>query len=211
MGILPETSWGGCRNTVPALFERLEYWIVEPSAGRQAIQARRLIEFGDTVRWVASLGQLDGTTAVSPGADRAACLRGVIFSNELLDAMPVHRLGWDAKVKTWFEWGVALDQGRFVWTRLKDRGWGHGQEHSEAPFSIAALQLPSEPQLLEVLPDGFTTEICPAAAQWWHQAATILECGRLVTIDYGLPASELFAPETKPGHAAGISPASVDQ
>ena len=35
-------------------------------------------------------------------------LVGIIFSNELLDALPVHRFGWDARKKSWFEWGVAL-------------------------------------------------------------------------------------------------------
>ena len=47
-------------------------------------------------------------------------MSGVIFSNELLDAMPVHRLGWDAAKKTWFEWGVTVDGGKFVWARIPD-------------------------------------------------------------------------------------------
>ena len=43
---------------------------------------------------------------------------GIIFSNELLDAFPVHRFGWDAKNKTWFEWGVAVEGEKFVWAKI---------------------------------------------------------------------------------------------
>jgi SAM-dependent MidA family methyltransferase len=50
------------------------------------------------------------------------------------------------------------------------------------------------PELLEVLPDGFTTEVCPAAETWWREAAELLKRGRLLTFDYGLNADEFFAP-----------------
>jgi SAM-dependent MidA family methyltransferase len=55
------------------------------------------------------------------------------------------------------------------------------------------------PQLLELLPNGYTIEICPAAESWWQQAAQSLASGKLVTIDYGLTAEELFAPERRHG------------
>jgi len=53
--------------------------------------------------------------------------------------------------------------------------------------------------LLDVLPDGFTVELCPARTEWWRQAASALERGKLLTIDYGLEADEFFAPERKEG------------
>ena len=31
-----------------------------------------------------------------------------------------------------------------------------------------------------VLPDGFTREVCPAAVDWWREAANALGCGKLV-------------------------------
>jgi SAM-dependent MidA family methyltransferase len=60
-----------------------------------------------------------------------------------------------------------------------------------------APTLPSE--LLSVLPDDFTTEVCPLAEEWWRQAAEMLVSGKLVAIDYGLPAEEFFAPNRSQG------------
>jgi SAM-dependent MidA family methyltransferase len=54
-------------------------------------------------------------------------------------------------------------------------------------------------EFLEVLPDGFTTEVSPAATAWWRRAARALKTGHLLTIDYGLNADEFFAPERKNG------------
>ena len=111
-------------------------------------------------------------------------LSGVIFSNELLDAMPVHRFGWDAAKKTWFEWGVAVDGEKFVWARIPDIR----DPQADPGHSIRHLRTAS------VLPDGYTIETCPAAESWWREAAGILEHGKLMTIDYGLTADELFSP-----------------
>jgi SAM-dependent MidA family methyltransferase len=44
------------------------------------------------------------------------------------------------------------------------------------------------------LPDGYTIETCPAAENWWREAAGILERGKLMTVDYGLTSDELFLP-----------------
>jgi SAM-dependent MidA family methyltransferase len=51
-----------------------------------------------------------------------------------------------------------------------------------------------DPGLLAVLPDGYTIETCPAAESWWREAANILGHGKLLTIDYGYTADELFSP-----------------
>jgi SAM-dependent MidA family methyltransferase len=126
-------------------------------------------------------------------------VRGIIFSNELLDAMPARRLGWDAGEQVWFEWGVTSRAGRFVWTRMA----GGGSADRSQPFG-AASPLPGVDramgnELRERLPDGFSTEACPAAEQWWRMAASALEAGKLLTIDYGLTAEEIFMPERKEG------------
>ena len=47
---------------------------------------------------------------------------------------------------------------------------------------------------MDVLPDGYIIETCPAAENWWREAAGVLGRGRLMTIDYGLTADELFSP-----------------
>src|SRR5262245_59530096 len=88
------------RDNVPSLFGRLAYWIVEPSPNRQKWQQKRLDEFAGKIRW---FGDFPGHVT------------GVIFSNELLDAFPVRRFGWDG---SWFEWGVTVEGDRFAWARL---------------------------------------------------------------------------------------------
>jgi SAM-dependent MidA family methyltransferase len=163
------------------LFERVEYWIVEPSARRRDWQREKLAIFGEVVNWVSEISGLEKNLQSSPA---------IFFSNELLDAMPLHRLRWDAKEKKWSEWGVALDAGRFVWSRIP-----HANIHGSR-FTFQGIDLG---KLSDVLPDGFTIEISPAAENWWEQAAKILKNGRLLAIDYGLTTEEFFTPDRKDG------------
>ena len=91
----------------PPLFAKLEYRILEPSLRRRQWQEKALAPFADRVRWFDSWDDLP-----------RAGVEGVIFSNELLDAFPVRRLGWDAQEKKWFEWAVGWEGERFVWAKM---------------------------------------------------------------------------------------------
>lgn len=165
----------------PALFETLDYWLVEPSRQRQSWQRETLDKFAGRVRWVETVDHLP-----------QAGISGIIFSNELLDAFPVHRLAWAAGAGIWFEWGVGLAAADFVWQRMPgdERDWS-------AELKQAGFDLP--PALREVLPDGFTIELSLQAAEWWRKAASALRCGRLLTVDYGLTALEFLMPERSRG------------
>ena len=166
----------------PKTSRQLGYWIIEPSVRRQILQRENLRNFARKVVWFDSWKALP-----------KAGVRGVIFSNELLDAMPVHRLGWDATRRVWFEWAVTVREGAFVWTRMPANTVG--RDNDSAPIGWPDLQ----PELLAVMPDNFTTEICPLAENWWRQAASALRRGKLLTIDYGLTAEQFFTPERKEG------------
>ncbi len=185
------------REQCPGLFRSLEYWIVEPSTVRQQWQFQKLSEYASKVRWVKHLAGLTANSARDPQGSSAAGFRGILFSNELLDAMPVHRLGWDAKARVWFEWGVTLHAGRFVWSRMPTEGSGFGGQGSGVTVPFSHYQISMAEGLSEKLPGGFTIEYCPAAEQWWREAAMALRCGKLLAIDYGLTAQELFAPGRK--------------
>jgi SAM-dependent MidA family methyltransferase len=100
----------------PELFRQIEYCIIEPSARRQEWQRETLKQFVPKVRWLSDLKSLSSVT-------RHPSFNGIIFSNELLDAMPVHRHGWDAKNKKWFEWGVAVEGEKLIWTKIPDSGF----------------------------------------------------------------------------------------
>jgi SAM-dependent MidA family methyltransferase len=175
-GTLARDVLNWLRASRPKLFDQIEYGIVEPSLRRQQWQRETLKEFASRIRWLSRFN----TSTVQR-------FNGIIFSNELLDAMPVHRSGWDATAKKWFEWGVALEGEKFVWARMAE---------SRHP-SLVIRHVP--PELLAVLPDGYTIETSPAAENWWREAAGALERGRLMTIDYGLTADELFSPSRPRG------------
>ncbi|MSR65983.1 MAG: hypothetical protein EXS24_01235 [Pedosphaera sp.] len=167
---------GQVKRHRPELFGAIEYWIIEPSVSRRAWQQKTLAGFERQVKWFDS-------------PDVLPKVSGVIFCNELIDAFPVHRVGWDAKAQCWFEWGVDLRDGQFVWARMK--------EPVAKAIRSQSLQLPRE--LSAVLPEGFTTELCPTAAEWWHAVAGKLERGKLLTIDYGMEAEGFYSPQRADG------------
>jgi len=154
----------------PDLFATLEYLILEPSPARQQWQREKLKPFPN-VRWSASL-----STAGPP-------LVGILFNNELLDAFPVHRLGWSASDKQWFEWGVTLSDEAFGWSR---------QPLPASRLPVSLQNLPAG--LLDVLPDSYTIETSPAAEIWWREAANLLAHGKLLVIDYGFTDDDWLSP-----------------
>lgn len=170
------------RKDCPQVFNRLHYFILEPSLERRNWQQSKLVEFTDKISWCNRWAEL-------PRAERTVSPFTIIFSNELFDAMPVHRFGWDAKAQSWFEWGVGRAGDGFVWKRLLEK------QRSSVPFPKL------DPALLAVLPDGFINEICPAATLWWKEAAAYLNAGKLLAIDYGLVSEEFLTPERSNGTA----------
>lgn len=167
---------GWMRTKAPSLYARMRYRIVEPSARRRGWQQQTLQEHQELVEW----------------SDSVEPFSGVLFGNELLDAFPVERFGWERATATWFRWGVQAVGSGFAWCRLP-----------AGPIEGTPLDgIPAA--LLEVLPDGYTVECSPAAEQWWRNAATALWKGRMVTCDYGYEAAERFRPERTRGTLRGF-------
>jgi SAM-dependent MidA family methyltransferase len=167
----------------PALLERLTYVIVEPSVTRRGWQEQKLAGFTGRVKWVESLAELK-----RPG------VTGVIFSNELIDSFPIQRICWDRSRLQWHERGVALRDNDFVWVRLQ-------RSNVEIQAELKRAGIFISPELLTVLPDGFTIDLSPGATDWWKGAAEALTAGKLMTIDYGYTGEELLAPERSQGTA----------
>ena len=178
------------RKLAPDPARRIGYGLLEPSPQRREWQAQTLREFADRVTWYASLNELPPSSVA-----------GVIFGNEFLDALPVHRLGWDAPARRWFEWRVGWVGQRFCWVRPPRSATG---DTLAAPLA-EALQTEFgdwlRPALLAALPDGYTLEVRPAATAWWRQAAKVLRAGWLVAIDYGFTTAEALRPERTQGTA----------
>jgi len=164
----------------PDLSPGFTYCIIEPSKRRREWQAATVAPFEDHVRW------LDWPELPVP-------FYGVLFSNELLDAMPQHRMGWNARLRRWFEWGVTGNSERLEWVRLPLPA--PGDVH--AGLLSLVPEVPAE--LAEILPDDLTIELSPAAIAWWSQAANSLARGKLLTLDYGHAAGGLLRPERPQG------------
>lgn len=111
-----------------------------------------------------------------------APFEGVILANELLDAMPVHRVRLSAGGAQ--EQYVTWAQDRLAW--------------SDGPLSAAAL-----PARIAALPDdlppGYTTEINLAADAWLRTCAALLQRGALLLFDYGFPTREFYHPQRSDG------------
>jgi len=166
---------------------QIEYWILEPSSARRAWQKETLGQCAAYVRWARDWDDLP-----------ACGVEGVIFANELLDAMPARRWAWDAAAMNWREWGVGRAGEGFVWVPL-DRPGATGQETGATELPGLKEFFPLDASLLAVLPDGFVVETCPAALTWWRNAAARLRRGWLLTFDYGLTFEELLSPSRSQG------------
>ena len=158
-------------------FRKIEYVIIEPSMSRAQKQFQRLARYGGKVRWVKGWSEVEE-------------FRGICFSNELLDAMPVHVFRWEAAAQRWREWGVTNLRGNFHWKPLPEKA------QSQNARKLLA-RLPAE--LMAVLPDQFTVEISPEAVSWWLGAAHALVEGWLFTVDYGLLQDDFFQPHRARG------------
>jgi SAM-dependent MidA family methyltransferase len=146
--------------------EALHYAIVEPFPVQRDRQRQTLEGHASGVSWHADLAELPRFT-------------GVHFSNELLDAFPVHRLRSDGS--RWLERHVAMG------------------EDGEFAFTDGPLTTPPAHPLPEVAPAGFETEVCPAALEWCDALSGRLERGYALAIDYGFSRSEYFAPDRRDG------------
>ena len=108
----------------------------------------------------------------------AYATHGCYFANELLDALPCRRVRFTGG--QWQELHVGLDtEQRFHWV---------GREPEDRSLLQRLAWLGTD------FPEGYTTEIAPAAASQVRLAADRLEQGYLFFADYGYPAPDYYAP-----------------
>ncbi|MBS1263300.1 MAG: hypothetical protein MAG715_00476 [Methanonatronarchaeales archaeon] len=105
---------------------------------------------------------------------------GVLFSNELLDAIPVHVVEVREGLKEVY---VDFYGGEFV--EVLRRAPREVREY----FDWLAVDLP----------EGFRTEVNLGANWWLEEVAPGLRRGLILTVDYGGPSYELYAPRRRGG------------
>jgi len=110
--------------------------------------------------------------------DDGRSMVGVVLANEVLDALPVHRVRQRPTGLVELAVDLAAD------------GTFHEVEIAPTTDKLAARLADEE----VVLVDGQTAEICLGLDAWLRYAVAPLDRGALLLIDYGAPAAELYDP-----------------
>jgi SAM-dependent MidA family methyltransferase len=113
---------------------------------------------------------------------------GVVFANEVLDALPCERFVLRAG-EPW-RLGVGACGAGFAWSERRPDGSHAGDQ----AFVEATRELP-----LAGLPDGYRGEFHPGLAAWIRALADGLQRGVVMLVDYGLPRSHYYHPQREAG------------
>lgn len=161
-GAMAVAILGGVRDAGGELLHAIRYQPVE-------VDPRRVAALHYHVSGV-GIGDV-----VEPPADMP--ITGIVLANEVLDALPVHRVV--QRGNELLEVRVGLDGTRFI-------------DVETAPSTPALfVRLAAE---AVTLVDGQRAEVCLALDAWIAEAAAGLARGILLLIDYGHPAAELYDP-----------------
>ena len=153
----------------PPFYDAIRLHLVEASEAARAAQP-------------STLGRHAARLA-SSGPDPPPRVRGVIFANELLDALPPH---------------VLVMTGRGLREVYVDTAAGSdGFVECLGPVSARARQHVDRQKI--ALEPGWRAEVTPDAVDWVARAVASIDEGFLLLIDYGHEAHELYSAT----HAAG--------
>ncbi len=181
----------------PDFFAALEYVIVERSDALRHEQEQRLQGLLDTslaadvadARWYKKLHLRWANLEEIP----ADSIVGCCFSNELVDALPVH------------QFTIEEGQLREIYVTTNEKVGNTLDLFAEvtaepstsllaAHFDLVKIELPSK-----AYPDGYRSEVNLAALDWLTMVADRLQHGYLLTIDYGHSASRYYSPARHQG------------
>jgi SAM-dependent MidA family methyltransferase len=151
----------------PAIFAVTKYVVCEVSQHALRRVRERLAEFGERIQLSTDLVTVD---------------TGIYFSNELLDAFPVHRVVRNEQGLSELYVGIE-PTGAFVWTI--------------GPLSTPRLAEFCDAYSVE-LAQGQIIEINLGIDDWLAQVWTKLANGFVITVDYGAEAVELYDAARRP-------------
>lgn len=157
-------------------FDCLTYIVVEKSAALKAEQKQRLNHWhgkGAKLSWQ-ELADIPTKSVV-----------GCAFSNELVDAFPVH----------WIE--LHQHQLKEVWVGTSETGFIPILDELSTPdlqsyFDRVGIDMAS-------YPDGYRTEVNLAALDWLSVVVDRISKGYVLTIDYGYTAQRYYSPARREG------------
>jgi SAM-dependent MidA family methyltransferase len=162
-GLLATHVLDFCEKKFPTFYGALRYVAVERSAARRA-QAAIGLERHSTAGHFSASVEIPAHVPV-----------GCLFSNELIDALPVHRIVVEGSALK--EIFVDFHNGKFV--------------EVNAPLSTCAISEYFSSQDV-ALHEGQQAEAGLEACDWITEVGRRLERGYVLTVDYGHPAADLF-------------------
>ena len=167
---------GWLQQFSPDLYQRVRYWIVEPNPRLLAEQQATLNSWPrNKIRWTADLATFE-----------AGSLRGVYFSNELLDAFPVHLVTSN---------GGAWEENFVDVTRQGFRFVYGPPSNSQLRAQLEKLPLPVSGE--SALP--YRTEVNLAALRWIEDLSKVIGQGYILLADYGYPRDVYYSPQRHEG------------
>ncbi|WP_416149382.1 class I SAM-dependent methyltransferase [Salipaludibacillus sp. HK11] len=166
------------REQSPEVFEKMTYYIIESSPYHQSILLDRLALFKKQIKIYSTLEELK---------KEVTHFQGIIFSNELIDAFPVHII------------------------EKTSEGLKEVMLEVEGEHLAEKLMTSENNQVLNwldkfgptTLPEGHRFEVSLSMKEWLVNVSTWLEKGLLVTVDYGYRNEEFQWPERKDGSIRG--------
>ena len=166
------------QSNYPDLLQNVEYSIIEESSSLIATQQEKLqfwLEKGISLSWK-SWSDLPNYSVT-----------GCFFSNELIDAFPVHQIIWqDHQLQEIY---VGENQGEFI----------------EIIAKLSTPELLNYFQQVQInldathYPEGYRTEVNLQALDWLNRVSQKLKQGYLLTIDYGYSAEKYYHPQRSQG------------
>jgi SAM-dependent MidA family methyltransferase len=171
-GLLAKDILRWIRQHDPQCFDCLEYIIVEKTAGLVAEQQQQL------------LGELGAAVPIAwktLDAIAAQPIVGCCFSNELVDAFPVHQ--------------VVFVQGELqeVYVTVEGDQWVEVLAPPSTPELVAYFAQLGQRPVGPDYPDPYRTEVNLAAIDWLRSVNAALTRGYVLTIDYGYPADRYYS------------------
>ena len=181
-GVLAYDIIAALSQQAPDVLDALDYRLVDVNEHRATESRAAMEESG-----LAHLVRTEHPDAVSPEP-------GVVFANEVADALPVHRLV------------VRNGELREVWVALNPDGHFVDAEAELSP-DVKAMDITrylSEAGVeVASLPEGARLDVSPATAGWIRSVADNLTRGYAIIIDYGYEASALYRDHRLEGTVRG--------
>jgi SAM-dependent MidA family methyltransferase len=186
LGYLRDRTFQLPASDYTAFWEALQYIIIEKASAFIAEQQYGLKPFAaqNKITWK-TWGEIPNQS-----------ITGCFFSNELVDAFPVHR--------------VEIQSGQVQEVYVAIAAHPESADPTSVPVQFTEVVAPPSTPVLQAYlenfdldlssyPNGYRSEINLAALDWIATVAQKLSHGYLLTIDYGYTAAQYYSPQRRQG------------